>query len=550
MHSILHLFGDKNLGIVFPQHLFEIRGILNWGYDYELARGLMRRIGTDIDKNLVLEFPSGSMFWGRSAAIRPLLDLGLTYDDFPDEGAQVDGTIAHAIERIVLLAAETVGLEWSKVVRADLYPLGATVLPVARDDDLARHRLKVFQPCLTPVDAEVPPYARQMTQVRPIATYPSHNPRPRLTLIVPTVNPHQAFGGIATALKLFTDCADAFGPDLDRRIVATDADIEAEAYAALPDFVAVPFAASLDSERRVLVDARERAGGRLDMRPREIIMATAWWTAELARSLEHQRARYHGGRHRFIYLIQDDEPYFQGWSTKWARAAATYAKTDDMIAVINSEELFAAMTAKHRFETALCLPYEINAKIARSLAPRPRERIILAYARPHVDRNAFELLCDSLVLWQQRDPIRASRWRVVFLGETFEAAHAYPVQNLTVDGKVTLDVYADYLNRASVGLSFMISPHPSYPPLEMAEAGVRVITNSYPGKDLRHRFPDIVSLDVLQPETVAQAIEDAVIAAEPCVGTVVSHTPGIRQTVEGLNATAGAIVELLGPELT
>ena len=43
---------------------------MNWGYDYDLARGLMDRIGVGIDKNHVLEFPSGSMFWGRSAAIR------------------------------------------------------------------------------------------------------------------------------------------------------------------------------------------------------------------------------------------------------------------------------------------------------------------------------------------------------------------------------------------------------------------------------------------------------------------------------------------------
>ena len=36
----------------------------------------------------------------------------------------------------------------------------------------------------------------------------------------------------------------------------------------------------------------------------------------------------------------------------------------------------------------------------------------------------------------------------------------------------------------------MLSPHPSYPPLEMAEAGVTTITNCYGGKDLRRRFPE------------------------------------------------------------
>ena len=542
--SILHLFEDPKLGIVFPQHLFEIRGILNWGYDYDLARDLMRRAGVAIDKNLVLEFPSGSMFWGRSAAIRPFLDAGLRFEDFPDEAGQVDGTLAHAIERVVLMGAEAGGYEWLKVVRPDLYPLRNTVLPVASDADIAAHRLKVFQPCLTPVDAEIAPFARTIPEPRPIATFPSRNPRPRLTLIVPSVNPQQTFGGIATALKLLSEWGDALGPDYDRRIVVTDADIESDGYAALPDFTPVPFIASADEGQRLLVDARERAGGRLDVRARELVIATAWWTAENARQIERERARYHGGSRPFVYLIQDDEPYFYGWGAKWARAAATYGG-DDTIAVINSEELYAAMTAKHRFRAAFCLPYAINATIAARLTPRPRERLILVYGRPAVARNGFELVCDALVRWQQRDPIRASRWQVMFLGEPFETSYSYPVQTMSVEGKVSLDAYADFLNRASVGVSLMISPHPSYPPLEMAEAGLWTITNAYPGKDLRMRFPDIVSLDSVAPEVVADAIETAVAATETQIGTITPRVPNRPLPLPGPVANPAVIAGLL-----
>ena len=79
VRSILCLFDDEKIGVVFPQHLFEIRGIINWGYNYDKARGLLAKLGVKLNKNLVLEFPSGSMFWGRCAAIKPLLDLGLDY---------------------------------------------------------------------------------------------------------------------------------------------------------------------------------------------------------------------------------------------------------------------------------------------------------------------------------------------------------------------------------------------------------------------------------------------------------------------------------------
>jgi hypothetical protein len=109
---------------------------------------------------------------------------------------------------------------------------------------------------------------------------------------------------------------------------------------------------------------------------------------------------------------------------------------------------------------------------------------------------------------------------VVFLGEEFEAALAYPVQNAHVGGKATLSDYADYLNRASVGVSLMVSPHPSYPPLEMAEAGLLTITNDFLGKEMRKRCPEIVSLAGLNVEALAQAIEDGVEKMERFVGKI------------------------------
>lgn len=547
--SILTLFDDPKLGVVFPQHLFEIRGILNWGYDYDMARALMRRVGVNIDKNLILEFPSGSMFWARSAAIRPLLELGLGYNDFPVETAQVDGTIAHAIERIVLMAAESRGFEWLKVVRRDLYPVPSAVLSVESPDDIVRHRLKVFQPCLGEVDAESPPYARTLREYRLIASYPSRTTRPRLNLVVPTVNARQTFGGVATALKLFSDLADYLGEEYDRRIIVTDSEIEPESYAALAGYAPAPFTQSCDVLSRCLVDAKERGGGRLDIRARELFVATAWWTVDIVRALERDRARAFGGRRPFVYLIQDDEPKFDGWGARYVLAESTYRHGDETIAVINSEELFSAIVNKHDFAHSFCLPYAMNKRISERLAPAARERTILVYGRPTVARNAFELICAALRQWQQRDPTRASRWHIVFLGEAFESPLAYPVQNATVEGKVSLEAYADHLNRAAVGVSLMVSPHPSYPPLEMAEAGLKTIANGYPGKDLRARFPDIVSIVELDIGALADAIEEAVAAMEPHIGRLTPRRQGRVLELPGPLADSQRLAALLAEAL-
>ena len=72
----------------------------------------------------------------------------------------------------------------------------------------------------------------------------------------------------------------------------------------------------------------------------------------------------------------------------------------------------------------------------------------------------------------------------MFAGEYFDPARISFLKNARVAGKMSLDDYADILNRSAIGVSLMISPHPSYPPLEMANAGCLTITNGYEGKDM------------------------------------------------------------------
>jgi lipopolysaccharide biosynthesis protein len=121
--SILEAFRrDPHLGIVMPQHTQSIRERLDWGDNFINARDLARRMGIKLTPAHVIEFPSGSMFWARPAALRPILDLGLQIEDFPEEAGQLDGTIAHAVERLFLFACEAAGYRWAKVCD----PAGAT----------------------------------------------------------------------------------------------------------------------------------------------------------------------------------------------------------------------------------------------------------------------------------------------------------------------------------------------------------------------------------------------------------------------------------------
>lgn len=105
MSRILSFFETiPRLGMVVPLTFRQVLGAAHWGDNKDIARELAFRLGwpdSALPEDGALRFPVGSMFWARVAAIRPLLDLALTPDHFPPEAGQVDGTLAHAIERML-----------------------------------------------------------------------------------------------------------------------------------------------------------------------------------------------------------------------------------------------------------------------------------------------------------------------------------------------------------------------------------------------------------------------------------------------------------------
>ena len=116
--SILNEFyKDKNLGILFPVPFYPIRQYLatnnvNLKTNYPHMEKLFKREGKNkkVKFQYLQFFPTGTMFWFRGNAVRSLVNMGLSYDDFEEEMSQVDGTLAHGIERMFVYFAESMHL--------------------------------------------------------------------------------------------------------------------------------------------------------------------------------------------------------------------------------------------------------------------------------------------------------------------------------------------------------------------------------------------------------------------------------------------------------
>jgi len=111
---------DPKLGMIAPQHFAAVRPAIGWGWNFKSAQKLARRMGVNISPDGRMDFPSGSMFWARSAALKPLLDCNLSLDEFPSEPSQLDGTMGHVIERLFFFSCERAGYRWIKILQPSL----------------------------------------------------------------------------------------------------------------------------------------------------------------------------------------------------------------------------------------------------------------------------------------------------------------------------------------------------------------------------------------------------------------------------------------------
>jgi hypothetical protein len=344
--------------------------------------------------------------------------------------------------------------------------------------------------------------------VRSAASMPA-----RLNLLLPSINARHYFGGIHTAVQIYRAMAEHFPA---RRIVLMDSAPDAEALARFADHTHV--ACSEDSSApSQIVDFSDRYGRSLPVGPGDAWLATAWWTAYAGQRMADWQRKQFGAAGDFAYLIQDFEPGFYPWSSQHALALGTYRPEQD-VAVFNTgllADFFAASGMDYRrrfvFEPTLNDGLRDQLALVRD-SDSPRSRRIVVYARPSTPRNAFEMLCEGLRCWGWRDP-RCKEWEVVAAGELACDLDLGPFRMRAL-GKLEIGDYSDLLASSAIGISLMISPHPSYPPLEMAAFGMSVVTNAFANKDLSARMANVRSCAGFSPEAIADALTAEVDAWE------------------------------------
>ncbi len=104
--NVIKVLEDRKTGLVGPaDHVVSLSKYM--GDNKERIRKIAETMTDKKTVKQMLDSPSkypffgGTMFWGRLDFLTPLLECGITPADFNTERGQIDGTTAHAIERIL-----------------------------------------------------------------------------------------------------------------------------------------------------------------------------------------------------------------------------------------------------------------------------------------------------------------------------------------------------------------------------------------------------------------------------------------------------------------
>ncbi len=196
-----------------------------------------------------------------------------------------------------------------------------------------------------------------------------------------------------------------------------------------------------------------------------ICIATFWPTAYVALKFNNTQGKY--------YLIQDFEPLFYAAGPYYGLAEATYRF--GFLGITNGPRLKEIYRNQYGGDAEYFFPTpDTNLFYPSPDQPRSKVSRVFFYARPAMERNAFDLGILALERLKRAHPdleIVTAGWDLT--------AHEMPIP-VTNYGLLSLKKTAELYRSCDMGLVFMFTRHPSYLPGELMASGCVVITNKNP----------------------------------------------------------------------
>lgn len=259
---------------------------------------------------------------------------------------------------------------------------------------------------------------------------------------------------------------------------------------------------------------REKA---LGFFPDELVVATSIWTAQLAHQIMKKLKR-----EKFIFLIQEYETLFFASGSNAALSEESYSFphhaifSTEILTDYFKENALGVFAGNIQNENYITFKNAIlRLEPAKNISSR-KTRKLLFYFRPeeHAARNMYEFGFIALKRAIQQGGFDDRDWQFFGMGSLLPAGSKIPLakgKHLEIIPKTSLREYERLLPGFDLGLSLMLSPHPSLVPIEMCAAGMITVTNTFANKT-EEELKTISGNFVCARPTIT-SIKDALLAA-------------------------------------
>lgn len=366
-----------------------------------------------------------------------------------------------------------------------------------------KHKLRHEpMPVLPPAPVQYAPSAQTgplslITQnpVDPIETVIIDESVKRLNLVTDTIDSHSLLGGVATALIVATEFANRY--DYELRIITRNSDVSPTNYYKIIEISGISPACKVsfysDFERH-----QKAVDYKLEISKDDIFFATSWWSAKAISETTIRK--------RFFYIIQEVETFFYNFGGEHL-LCSQMMQDDDIDYIVNSKYLYDYFRQyeKHIVEHGCyfepAFPESLYKK--NTFTPKAKYKLFF-YARPNNPRNLYSVGVYLLNRAVERGILDTDEWEVYCVGQNapvLEFSNGARSNNL---GQLSWTEYAEFLTDIDLGLCLMYTPHPSYPPFDVACSGGVVLTNKMMNK---------VSFDYCKNVIMADLDEDSFMEA-------------------------------------
>ncbi len=337
----------------------------------------------------------------------------------------------------------------------------------------------------------------------PLRTYSLPNSRARrVNIVTDSISRGSLFGGVGTALIFVGILASKLNAQL--RIITRNE-------AAVPENVGhilSLYGIKLEHEVQFTFAPSDDNKYDLDMVQGDLFITTSWWTtAATLPSVDNGN---------IIYLLQEDERMFYPFGDERLRCEQIL-RNREIRFLINTKLLFDHLVNDGLDNIVARGTWFEPAFPIQVFHPRTKnqgaKRKFFFYARPNNPRNLFYLGIEVIEKAVAQQVLDLEHWEIILVGKdippvTFNGGYT-PVRC----ENISWSEYAQLVGTVDLGLSLMCTPHPSYPPLDLAASGAVVVTNRFANKcDLAGYSANIICAD-LDRDALIDALRKGIIIA-------------------------------------